>query len=195
MEDLDLGFRLQRRRVPFVLSRDAWAIETPRDADHAANHESNILNVMRFLQKYDYSEPLLELVPIVLAEDEFWALEDYYRAVLDWTAAAREVEVRADLDRAAADLPKDTRTAVFGCGAAIPDALAQAVLVDFDRTLLEAGAGSGHRLCHNIGIRTPLDDMSVDLVLITSRLDGLWQRWGDQIQQEAERIGREVRRV
>jgi hypothetical protein len=42
-------------------------------------------------------------------------------------------------------------------------------------------------------MRTPLPDHAVDVVLLTSRLSGLWDRWGQEIVLEARRIGREVR--
>jgi len=45
---------------------------------------------------------------------------------------------------------------------------------------------------HAIGLRTTLPDQSVDRVLITSRLAGLWPRWGAEILAEARRIGRKV---
>ncbi|GAA2713033.1 hypothetical protein [Actinoplanes palleronii] len=43
-----------------------------------------------------------------------------------------------------------------------------------------------------IGLRTPLPPQSMDLVVVTSRLDGLRDRWGDRLLAEAHRIGRRV---
>jgi hypothetical protein len=55
---------------------------------------------------------------------------------------------------------------------------------------LADGRHTGYQL---IGIRTPLRTGSVDTVIITSRLGGLWDRWGEQVLAEAHRIGRQVR--
>ncbi len=51
----------------------------------------------------------------------------------------------------------------------------------------------GDAACHAIGLHTPLEDHSVDVVVLTSRLAGLWERWCLPILAEARRIGREVR--
>jgi hypothetical protein len=65
------------------------------------------------------------------------------------------------------------------------------VLFDFDRAVLDRALADGrHQGHHAIGLRTPLADGSVDRVLITSRLAGLWGRWGDDVLAEALRIGR-----
>ena len=85
------------------------------------------------------------------------------------------------------------RVAIFGCGGLLPPGVENAEVADFDRELLDqavqTGGGTGH---HAIGIRTVLADQSVDLVLVTSRLAGLWERWGDSIRAEAQRIGARV---
>ena len=39
---------------------------------------------------------------------------------------------------------------------------------------------------------TVLADQSVDYVIVTSRLSGLWERWGEAVRAEAHRIGRTV---
>ncbi|HXL18129.1 MAG TPA: hypothetical protein VN961_11485, partial [Streptosporangiaceae bacterium] len=64
----------------------------------------------------------------------------------------------------------------------------------FDRDLLDQALAAGYSSAHHaIGLRTPLADQCVDTVLITSRMAGLWMRWGDDIMAEGQRIGRDVR--
>ena len=43
-----------------------------------------------------------------------------------------------------------------------------------------------------IGLRTHLAAKSVDAVIVTSRLRGLWPRYGERITAEAQRVGRRV---
>ena len=42
---------------------------------------------------------------------------------------------------------------------------------------------------HAIGLRTALPAKSADVVIVTSRLSGLWPRFGNQILREAGRVG------
>jgi hypothetical protein len=85
------------------------------------------------------------------------------------------------------------RVAILGCGAVLPAGAEHAEVADFDSELLEqAVAGSDATGHHAIGARTVLGDQSVDVVIVTSRLAGLWERWGDSIRAEAHRIGRTV---
>jgi hypothetical protein len=110
-----------------------------------------------------------------------------------WTREARALEVRAEIEAAAAGLAADARVAVFGCGPSVPDWLPPAVLADFDADLLaRAVTGGKHTGYHAIGLRTALPSRSADVVIVTSRLGGLWTRHGDQIMREAGRVGRRV---
>jgi hypothetical protein len=84
------------------------------------------------------------------------------------------------------------RLAVFGCGGSVPADLPNAELFEFDEALEPHTDGGRHHLHRGIGLRTPLPAQSMDLVLITSRLAGLRDRWGDRLLEEAHRIGRRV---
>jgi len=87
----------------------------------------------------------------------------------------------------------DARLAIFGCGPSVPPWLPSAALLDFDADLLrQATAGGPHTGYHAIGLRTALPAKSADVVIVTSRLSGLWPRFGDQIMREAGRVGRRV---
>lgn len=193
MEDLDLGFRLQRESASFAVSRQAWALEAPHDRDDAGNSESLLRNWKRFLRKYGLEDPLLELTWLLLQENRFWPLEEYYQAVLGCTEQARGLSVTKEIEWYAALVPPGCRMAVFGCGGEPPASLPPAVLADYDQDLLDAITDGRHQIYRSIGIRTPLADHAVDVVIITSRLRGLWDRWGDRILAEACRVGAEVR--
>ncbi|MFC6087707.1 glycosyltransferase [Saccharothrix lopnurensis] len=191
-EDLELAFRLFRHGVGFAVSRDAWAVEAPHPKDSSSNPESNAANVLLFLRLHP--EPVVELLwawftrpRAGLVVDHEWNVEDEHLLFLDALDRSRS----ADVDGAADLLPAPAgrKVAVFGCGRDVRAWPASAVLFDFDPEVV-AAAGCGVR--HAIGIRTPLPDDSVDLVVITPRLGELWGRWGDAVLREAHRIGTEV---
>jgi validoxylamine A glucosyltransferase len=192
-EDLELGFRLERLGAPTRMSREAWAIEPPAERDDAANMKSNARNMLRFLDKWP--EPAVELTWALIEQDAGFAFEDEYRALLAWTAESRSLRVSEEIERAVAGAAA-SRVCVIGCGAGIPDCVAPgAVLADFDQELLSQALADGrHAGRHAIGVRLAATaDQSADLVVITSRLRGLWPRWGDMLLAEARRVGREVR--
>ena len=72
-------------------------------------------------------------------------------------------------------------------------ALPPAALLDFDAALLAKATADGrHAGYHAIGLRTQLATKSADAVILTSRLRGLWPRYGERITAEAQRVGRLV---
>ena len=191
VEDVELGYRLYHNGSTMVLSRDAWTIEIPVKRPVKALLYSLIRNGRLFLDKF--REPNIELlVDGYLSRRLTAAMADSH--TLDrWTRAARDLEVRAEIEAAAAGLAADARLAIFGCGPSVPDWLPPAALADFDADLLaEAIKGGSHTGYHAIGLRTALPSKSADVVIITSRLGGLWDRHGDQIMREAARVGRRV---
>ncbi len=191
VEDMELGFRLFRHGVPFVLSRSAWVIEGPHQRDWDTNMAGNHHNVGMLLDKH--REPVNEIGYALLTQDRYWSWESDYRALLDWTAEARDLDVSKEVQEAVERLGPRDRIAVLGCGAVVPSIPVPAVLLDFDEELLRlAVAGTDHTARHALGLRTPLPDHAVDVVLITSRLRGLFDRWGLDLVREARRIGREV---
>ncbi len=188
VEDMELGFRLFKHGVRFVADRDAWVIEAPHERDDEGNALGNRHNIAQMHDKHP--EPVAEIGWNLIHTDRYWPWEDDYRAVLAWAAEARETDVADEIAEAVADLGKADKVAVIGCGGKVPDSLEGAHLFDFDADLLENhGPDAGHA----IGLRTPLPDHSVDVVVLTSRLAGLWDRWNLEILAEARRIGREVR--
>jgi glycosyltransferase involved in cell wall biosynthesis len=193
VEDMEIGFRLFRHGVKLVASRAAWVIEAPHDRDWTGNLEGNHHNIGLLLSKH--REPVAEIGWSLINKDLYWPWEDDYRALLDWTAAARELDVSKELQDAAGRLGPGERVAIFGCGGALPAGLPPATVFDFDADLLRQAlsGGGGHAGHHAIGLRTPLPDQSVDVVLMTSRLAGVWDRWQLDLVAEARRIGREVR--
>ncbi len=191
-EDTELGYRLHRDGARFGVSRDAWAIELPHRRRLKGNRQHLKRNYLRFLAKH--CEPIAEIVCSAHLRDQATPVEADSIVLAGWTREAADVEVCGELAAAAASLPAGASVAVFGCGPAVPASLPPAILLDFDRGLLGAAlAGGGHTGYHLIGIRTPLRAGSVDVVIVTSRLRGIWDRWGDLVLAEAHRIGRQVR--
>jgi hypothetical protein len=65
--------------------------------------------------------------------------------------------------------------------------------VESVRALRPDADTDGFRRVNAIGLRTPFSDGSFDVVVLTSRLNGIWPRWGLLLLAEADRIGKEVR--
>jgi hypothetical protein len=193
VEDMEIGLRLFKHGVEFVVSRSAWVIEAPHDRDWESNLRGNHHNIGLLLDKH--REPVAEIGWSLINRDLYWPWEDDHQALLDWTAKARDLDVSAELDEAVNRLRPGERVAVIGCGANLPRALRAAAVFDFDADALRqaVAGGGGHVGHHAIGIRTPLPDQSVDVVLLTSRLHGIWDRWNLDLVAESRRIGREVR--
>ncbi|HEU5158184.1 MAG TPA: glycosyltransferase [Streptosporangiaceae bacterium] len=200
-EDLEFGYRLTRAGLTPVVSRDAWAIEPPHERDLEANSASNRANAWLLWDKHP--DPVMELYGAMYSRGR-WdpPLEHEYGELLEWTRLARDLDVRDEIAAACARLPdaggRAARVVVLGSGGALPPSPAARPIawtpVDFDRDLLEqACAGTGRRGLHAIGVRTVLPDGAADLVVVSSRLAGLWDRWGEDILAEAHRIGRRVR--
>ncbi|MFF5565789.1 glycosyltransferase [Streptomyces sp. NPDC012623] len=189
VEDMEFGFRLVRGGVPLAFSRRAWALESPHPRDAEGNAASNRLNLAKLLDLH--REPLIELTWAVFTQDEIWPLETDHRELVEWTARARGLRVRDELERAAEEL-RDVppgRIAVFGCGDDVPAALAGAVLFDFDEEVVGRLNASGLEARAAIGLRVALPAESMAAVVVTSRLSGLADRWAGRIAEEARRVG------
>jgi GT2 family glycosyltransferase len=193
-EDVELGRRLARHDVSFAVSREAWGIESPHERDHTANAEPWLRNLRRLLDTH--REPVVELYAVCAAQQVLTPVETAYRALCDWQRLARGMDVRAELAEAVTGPECQGRIAVVGCGDAIPSHWPRrCALVDFDPELLaRAGADRPDATrVHAVGVHTPFPDRSFDLVVISSRLAGLWDRYGELLLGEARRIGRRVR--
>lgn len=191
-EDIELGFRLFRQGMDFRVTRDAWVLEWPHERNHDANLREAAVNLARFLRKHP--EPSVEILWYALQETSIWLCDGHYRELTRWRDQVRDLDVEAELSAAACRIPRHNRIVVIGSGGVVPPSLAGATLIDFDEvSLSKALAGGGFSGHHAIGLRTPLADQSTDTVLITSRMTGLWDRWGDYLLAEGRRIGRDVR--
>ena len=191
VEDIELGYRLFHSGINMVLSRDAWAIEVPAKRPVKQLIYSLMRNGRLFLGKS--REPYIELLADSYLGVRLSSVMEEGFELARWTQAAREVDVHAEIEDAAAGLAADTRLAIFGCGPSVPSRLPSAALLDFDADLLARATATGtHAGYHAIGLRTSLPAKSADVVIVTSRLSGLWPRFGDQIMREAGRVGQRV---
>jgi glycosyltransferase involved in cell wall biosynthesis len=191
VEDIELGYRLYHNGSAMVLSRDAWTIEIPAERPVKRLLYSLMRNGRLFLDKS--REPYIELLTDAYLSIRLSAVVDESFELARWTQEARQLDVRAEIEAAAAGLAADTRLAIFGCGPAVPQWLPSAALLDFDADLLaQATADGTHTGYHAIGLRTALPTKSADVVIVTTRLNGLWHRFGDQIMREAGRVGQRV---
>jgi glycosyltransferase involved in cell wall biosynthesis len=191
MEDAELGYRLYHNGVAITLSRDAWTVELPKDRAVKRRLYSLMRNARIFLHKS--REPFVELLADALLSLEITTVEADSMTLARWTEEARELDVAAEIECVARDLPAGARVAVFGCGGQVPASLPPAALLDFDATLLARATADGrHSGYHAIGLRTELATRSADAVIVTSRLRGLWPRYGKRIIAEARRVGQRV---
>jgi hypothetical protein len=191
VEDIELAYRLYNNGCTMALSRDAWTIELPKERPVKRLLYSLMRNGRLFLDKY--REPYIEVLADAYLSLRLTTIWEETSALERWTREARELKVRAEIEAAAAGLAADARLAIFGCGPSVPEWLPPATLMDFDAGLLaQATAGGSHTGYHAIGLRTALPAKSADLVIVTSRLGGLWDRYGDQIVREAGRVGQRV---
>jgi glycosyltransferase involved in cell wall biosynthesis len=190
-EDSELAYRLYHNGSTMLLSRDAWTIEMPTDRPVKRLLYSLMRNGRLFLGKH--REPYIEILADAYQSMRLTTIMEESIALERWTREARDLEVRGEIEAVAAGLADGTRLAVFGCGPSVPEWLPPAVLVDFDADLLSrATAGGTHAGHHAIGLRTDLPSNSADVVIVTSRLGGLWDRYGERIVREAGRIGPRV---
>jgi glycosyltransferase involved in cell wall biosynthesis len=186
-EDMELGYKLFRRGLRFHLASDAWVVDVPHERDHYNLLESMVTQMEYFLTLH--REPMLEIAALTVMR-LLWTWEDDYTDLLTWQRRVRDRSVAAELAAAVEHLPKGNKIAVLGSGGDIPPTLPPAILMDFDKALIERASAAGpHTVQHALGLRTALPSKSVDTVVITSRLAGLWERWGHDILVEANRIG------
>lgn len=198
-EDTELGYRLHRHGMQFHVCRGAWTIELPHGRRQRGNRQSLKRNLLRFLAKH--CDPLVEVYcESILRErvdnvvQEINPVEEAGGQLAAWAPTAAGLDVLGEIEKALQGIPQGRSIAVFGCGDTLPRSLPPAVVADFDDGMLaRATAAGAHTGYHAMGVRLPLRLGSVDTVIITSRLGGLWDQWGDQILAEAGRIGRSVR--
>ncbi|GAA2965761.1 glycosyltransferase [Actinokineospora diospyrosa] len=192
-EDLELGYRLTKAGLAMRVAADAWCIEIPHDRDQAANDLAGRSNSWKVWDRHP--APETEIFGAMYGSGRIEpSFEHEYATFLAWREAAAPIDVRHEV-RAAITATRSAaaRVAVIGCGAVLEDMLPRDsayTLIDFDAEFI--GNLQGHSpspRVHALGIRTPLRTASHDLVIVTSRLRGLWKRWGPDILQEAERIG------
>lgn len=190
-EDYELGYRLFRQSLGFAMSREAWSIELPGQRRLQANRQSSKRNSLRILAKH--CDPMIELYCAAELRDERFLIEDDGGALRDWTRAAAGRGAAAEIEEAAGAVADGASVAVFGCGGDIPPSLPPSVLLDFDGALLAAAVADGRHTGYQLlGVRTPLRAGSADVVIVTGRLSGVWERWGRRIVTEAHRVGRQV---
>lgn len=192
-EDLELGYRLHRRGVPFVFDTRPWALENPTERDHDASMVTAKRNALQILLAH--ADPAVELfwAHYTRTDGNLWPAEDAYRDLLEWADQCAGLDVQAEVDRGTAGLRAGLRVAIFGSGATVPSGELRGTLVDFDPRLLHRAPVDDRFSTHlGLGIRTPMPDGAFDRVVITSRLAGLWPEWGEAIRAEAARIGTSV---
>ncbi|SCF06424.1 Glycosyltransferase, GT2 family [Micromonospora haikouensis] len=191
-EDMEIGLRLIRHGIKIKFSRSAWVVEAPHDRDVEGNLASLFVNLDHFLDLH--RDPLGELTWATFRQNELWPVADAYRELTEWRQAARGLDVSgeiADAIRAAGPV-RPGRVAVVGAGQRLPADLPDAELIEFDETIQPDLERGRHRFHHAIGLRTALPSASMDTVVLTARLHGLWDRWGRHLLDEAHRIAATV---
>jgi glycosyltransferase involved in cell wall biosynthesis len=192
-EDMELAYRIFLAGIPFEVSRDAWVIEAPHDRD-----QKDRLRSTRHLAEYFYEkhqQPIVEVFLAVLMKNKLLYPTFYHecREFLDWCEHSRSLDIREELETISSRVPPGETVAIFGCGEVIPLSLSRAILCDYDQGLLiKALKKPADRRYNVVGLRNPLASNSVDHVIFTSRMQGLWARWHGELLAEADRIARKT---
>lgn len=196
MEDVDLGFKLHLSGARFHYCKEGWAIESAHDRDADGNLQALFANAVRFLLKFKFRNVFLEIYwrAMAYSDTRVGSTEELIQFVLAQAEKARGADVSDEIAGALAGLEPGARVAVFGCGPRVPAAEPGApgrVLADFDEQTADAlrPLQPNDQVRHNIGIRLDLANGSVDAVVVTSRLRGLWERFGADVLAEAARLG------
>jgi glycosyltransferase involved in cell wall biosynthesis len=194
-EDMELGYRFFLRGIPFRISMDAWVVEAPHERNMEVWLQEVLANILYYVKKFP--DPVMEVGWALTGPDlPFFDWNDEYRNLTQWSRKARDLTVAEEVAEAMRGLPAGDRVVVLGSGGVLPDSLPPVIAMDFDRTVLDQALACGRHVGHHsMGLRTPLADQSVDTVIITSRMSGLWDRWNDNLMREANRIGRNVVRT
>jgi glycosyltransferase involved in cell wall biosynthesis len=190
-EDLELGYRLFLRGLQFEFAPDAWVVDVPHERDLYDLREQLARQMAHFLDLH--REPIVEIGWALTVKHLLWSWEDDHRELLAWQQRTRNTSVSTELASAMRRISPHDKIAILGAGSDIPSAIPPALVMDFDKAMVDKATASGrHRGHHTMGLRTPLPARAVDTVIITSRMAGLWDRWGDEILAEAKRISRHV---
>lgn len=192
VEDIELGYQLYRHGLPIRFSREAWVIESEQDRNHPEQLNEFRRNMVRYVSRHP--EPVNEIGWALVDDYLYWLWEEEYNRLLSYTRQVRDLDVTEEVTAALRGTSARDRVAVIGAGGSVPDSLGPATVMDFDLDLVQRlGADGRHTVHHALGLRTPLAEQAVDIVVVTSRLAGLWDRWQDRILAEAKRIGGDVR--
>jgi glycosyltransferase involved in cell wall biosynthesis len=188
-EDVELGIRLHRRGLPFVIGWDAASLEIPHDRDLDALLPSYRKHAILTLRKHP--DPWVELSTVFWAhelDEKIWELQP---ALRERVGRAGRLKSRP-ADRSD---PADGRVVAFGADA-LPAAPGAALCVEPAAELAEAAAGSGAgpgAVLPQFGFRTLRADREFDTALLAPSLRA-YPAWAvDLITAEAERIAGRTR--
>jgi validoxylamine A glucosyltransferase len=194
MEDVDLAYRLWDRGVTFALCRQGWGIELPQPREKEADMGSLAINVDTFLRRCDPMTPAKEILSILLSVsfDLFYDLQDNYRILKEWEKQARKIDIADEVLSFRRSVPTNGSISIIGAGDTVIEPEQNATLFDFDQQFCQSRQVPDRRVRNRIGLYTGLPDKSVDSLLITSRLRGIWKCFGDPIMREASRVADNV---
>jgi GT2 family glycosyltransferase len=193
VEDVELAYRLWDRGIGFGFCEDGWVIDLI-ETRNGANDESVARNIEKIIQKCDPLTPAREILAMLLSVSQglFYDLQEYYQALLAWEVQAKAIDVLEEVESFCRSLPPGARVAILGVGSSIPESRPDAILFDFDRQFIQTMRTPACGIHHRIGLRTGLPDSSIDSLLITSRMQGIWGRFAYPIMLEAKRVANNV---
>ncbi|WP_410677058.1 glycosyltransferase [Amycolatopsis sp. cmx-4-68] len=164
-EDIDLGYRLRRAGLPFVLSRDAAAIELPHPRNRERDVKTHQRNFERIIRRY--GDPLLELNGVVRAR----VLHDRLAELTDALAARRA----AGLDHDDGEPFPDGRVLLVGADTATGRQVERCV--EPDPVVAGRVEAAGTPVTVGWGMRTGLDPGQVDRCLLADSLGRHYPAW------------------
>jgi len=193
VEDVDVAYRLWDRGIEFGFCEDGWVIDLI-ETRSGGHDESTARNIEKIIQKCDPLTPAREILVMLMSVSQglFYDLQEYYQALLDWEAQAKAIDVRQEVENFCRSLPPGARVAILGVGNSIPESRPDAILFDFDQQFIQTMRTPACGVHHRIGLRTGLPDNSIDSLLITSRMQGIWGRFAYAVMLEAKRVANNV---
>lgn len=189
-EDVELGIRLHRRGLPFVIGQDAASVEIPHERDLDALLPSYRKHAILTLRKHP--DAWVELSTVFWAhelDEMIWQLQPALRERVEHCAD------RSMSPPAGRPDPADGRVVAFGADA-LPAAPGAALCVEPAAELAEAAAAGGYGpgpVLPQFGFRTLRADREFDTALLAPSLRA-YPAWAvELITAEAERIAGRIR--
>lgn len=194
VEDIEFAYRLHLQGTPFLLAREAAALEYPHWRDQDANNASHRNNVVRFHAKHP--TPIVELFTV---SSPFRINREYNELVHALSVRRAAAEPRLSARAHSKSVKRRTkgsptkRIAYFGC-LDVPMLRweEESIVFEPDGDLVASWTLVGINVRHSFGIRTLYPDRYFDSAFVSQTLDLLPDWYVQLVVAEATRVAARV---